>query len=300
MKKFLLLVLLTTITATSFACDICGCSSGNYFMGPFPQFRKHFVGLRYTFRTFTSHVAGSNEEFSKDFYQTTEIWGGINMSKKWQVLAFIPYSFNRQSSDEGIKRSNGISDITLLSNYKVVDTRKQDTRGNRVSQQLWVGAGVKMPTGKFAANPDDIIPDANNQPGSGSVDLVLNGMYTFHINDWGINSNLSYKINNEAKSFKFGNRFSSSAFAFHTFNYGSKATINPNVGILYDNLQANHLNKEKVEDTGGYALLGAAGAEMNFNKIAIGLNTQLPIAQNLSNHQTKTNVRGMLHITFLL
>lgn len=50
---------------------------------------------------------------------------------------------------------------------------------------------------------------------------------------------------------------------------------------------------------GGNALLAAAGLEANFSKMAIGINTPLPVKQNLSNNQTKTNVRGMLHVTFL-
>src|SRR5438309_8564790 len=121
MKKAILLFLPCFSLFQTFACDICGCSSGNYFVGPFPQFRKHFFGTRYTFRSFESHIAGDPTQFSKDFYQTVELWGGYNIGKKWQLLAFVPYNINQQTSDDGKNNSHGLGDITLLGNYKVLD-----------------------------------------------------------------------------------------------------------------------------------------------------------------------------------
>ena len=221
----------------------------------------------------------------------------MNVGKKWQIIAFVPYNINRQSSDDGIKNSDGLGDITFITNYKLLDKRTGDKHGNRISQQLWIGGGVKLPTGKFAADPNDIIPDANNQPGTGSVDILLNAMYTFHINDWGINSNINYKINRSAKNFHFGNRFNTSAFVFRSIS-AAKITFNPNVGVLYENLQANKLDNLKVQETGGNALFAAVGLETNFSKMAVGFNAQLPLSQNLSNGQTTTKVRGMVHLTF--
>ncbi len=297
MKKIVFIGILIMSVQQTFACDICGCSSGNYFIGLFPQFKKHFFGSRYTFRSFHSQVAGDATQYSKDFYQTAELWSGFNISRKWQVLAFVPYNFNRQSSDDGVKKSSGLGDITLIANYKLLDKRTGDKNGNRISQQLYIGGGVKLPTGKFAADPNEIIADANNQSGTGSVDFLLNAMYTFHVNDWGINSNMNYKINRSAKGFQFGDRFSSGAFVFHSIST-SKATFNPNAGLLYEHLQHNKLNQLKIHDTGGNALLAAAGLETNFSNIAIGFNVQLPVSQNLSNNQTTSVVRGMAHVTF--
>ena len=54
------------------------------------------------------------------------------------------------------------------------------------------------------------------------------------------------------------------------------------------------------DDTGGNALLGSAGLEINFSKVAIGFNAQLPISQNFSNQQTDIKIRGMAHVTLSL
>ena len=297
MKKVIFTTILIFCLHISFACDICGCSSGNYFVGPFPWFHKHFIGVRYTFRSFHSIVKNDVTQFSKDFYQTTEVWGGWNIGKKWQMLAFLPYNINRQASDDGVMKSSAFGDITVIANYNLLNNKTKSKSGNGVSQQLWIGAGLKLPTGKFSADPDDFIPSANNQAGTGSVDLLLNSMYSIRINNWGVSSNINYKINQDAHKYQFGNRFNASAFVFRSIA-APKATFSPNAGLLYENLQPNKLENLKVEDTGGNALFSSAGLETSFNKIAIGFNVQLPVSQHLSNDQTTARVRGMLHVTY--
>jgi hypothetical protein len=295
MKKIFLIGIAFMCAQQSFACEICGCSSGNYFIGPFPQFSKHFFGVRYSFRSFQTRLVADPTQFSNDFYQTIELWGGWNLGKKWQLLAFVPYNINHQSSDEGISNKSGLGDITLIANYNLLNKSREGR--NTISQQLWLGAGIKLPTGKFSADAGEIVPAANSQPGSGSVDFLINAMYAIHINNWGINTSLNYKINEDADDYQFGNRFSANAFVFRSIRL-DKVTLNPNVGFLFENLEANKLSKEKIEDTGGNALLAAAGLEIGFNKIAVGFNVQAPVSQNFSNDQTKTKLRGMLHCTF--
>jgi hypothetical protein len=299
MKKIVLASILFFSLQDSFACDICGCSSGNYFIGPFPLFHKYFLGTRYTFRSFKSVVANDPGQFSNDFYQTIELWGGWNIGRKWQVLAFVPYNINRQNSDDGLTKSNGLGDITFIVNYNLLNKQSKDKGGNNVNQQLWVGGGLKIPTGKFSPDPNDIIPTAGNQAGSGSLDYLLNAMYAVYIKNWGISSNVNYKINKKSDGYHFGDRFSSSAFVFRSFTNGN-TVFNPNAGLLYENLQANKLNGEKVPDSGGNALLAAAGLEIGFKKISAGFNIQLPVTQNFSNGQTTAKIRGMVHVTFTL
>ncbi len=298
MKKISFIALLFLVAFSSHACDICGCSSGNYFLGPFPQFRSHFFGTRYSFRSFESRLNADPDQYSKDFYQSVELWGGVNLGKKWQVLGFVPYNINRQTSDDGTRTATGLGDVSFILNRKILDLRNMGA-GKMVSQQLWIGGGVKLPTGKFSPDEEEIIPDANNQAGTGSLDFLLNAMYTLHVNNWGVNTNVNYKINQQAEGFRFGNRFTATGFVFHSFqNTAGTTTLNPNVGLVYESLGANETTA-KIEDTGGNTLRAAAGADVNFARLAVGVNAQVPITQNLSNGQTKTKVMGMVHVTFL-
>jgi hypothetical protein len=278
------------------ACNFCGCSSGNYFLGPTPQFNKHFFGLRYSFRSFNTVVKNDDTQFSKDFYQTAEIWGGLKIKNKFQVLAYVPYNFNHSITDDGVKTNHDFGDIILIGSYKFLDKNSLTKDTLTVQQQLWIGAGVKFPTGHFDVDTSELV-SANTQAGTGSFDFLLTSSYDITIDDWGLVSDISYKINQAASDFRFGNRFTASSIVFHSF-YLTENSFSPNIGLHYENLNPNEFAKTKIENTGGYALLGSVGLETRFDKIIIGFNAELPIIENISDEQTKINCRGMAHVSF--
>jgi len=303
MKKILVaFVLFVSVNKDLSACEICGCGVGNYYVGLLPQFKNHFIGLRYHFNKFNTRLVSDPSQYSKDFYQSVEIWSGLNVGKHFQLLAFVPFNFNHQESDEGISNLKGIGDVLLLANYKLLDINSKTGNGKNVNQQLWLGAGLKLPTGKFniEANDPDVASTANMQLGSGTVDVLLNGMYNIRVGNVGITNQANYKISGTNKDeFQFGNKFSASSFVSYGFN--SKATvISPNIGILYENTAESKLQNSKVDLTGGSLLQSVLGVELAFNKVAIGCNVQLPVAQNFAENQTKQKIKGMLHVSFAL
>ncbi|MFI5132749.1 MAG: hypothetical protein ACHQEB_00360 [Chitinophagales bacterium] len=302
MKKIIILFSIVILSFSANACEICGCGLGNYYIGIMPQFSHRFFGVRYQFSSYRTQLANDPTQFSKDFYQTVELWSGWNIGKRWQVLAFVPFNFNHQHSDEGIHTTSGSGDIAVLGNYKLLDNISKNGNNKTVSQQLWAGAGLKLPTGKFHIDPTDpdIAAAANSQIGSGSADIILNAMYNIHISKLGISANANYKINTTNKeNYKFGNRASVNSFIYYSIPAPAvKAVITPNFGLLFQHSAANELQNNKVALTGGNLLMAAPGVEISFNKITVGLNTQLPVAQNFAEGQTKLKAKGMLHITF--
>ena len=303
MRKFLIgLVLVVSVNQGSSACEICGCGVGNYYIGLLPQFRSHFIGFRYHYNKFNTRLVSDPSQYSKDFYQTAEVWSGWNIGKHIQLLAFVPFNFNHQVSDEGTTNLRGLGDAMLLANYKLFEVNSKTSNGNNINQQFWLGAGLKLPTGKFEieANDPDVASLANRQLGSGTTDILLNGMYNIRTGKIGITTQANYKVNGTNKDeFHFGNKFSASSFVSYGFN--SKATmISPNIGLLYQNTSESRLQNSKVDLTGGSLLQGALGIEFGFNKVSLGANVQLPVAQNFAEEQTKQKIKGMVHISFVL
>ena len=297
MRKIIFLSILSLSLASANACEICGCGLGNYYIGIMPHFKSKFIGMRYQFHSFRTRLTDNPSEFSKDFYQTVELWSGWNIGKRFQLLTFIPFNFNHQVSDEGTTNLSGLGDIALLLNYRVFESKK-----NKTTQQLLLGVGLKIPTGRFEIEPGD--PDvaslANTQRGSGSTDFMFNALYNVQVASWGITTNASYKFNTDNKdAYKFGNKISASSFVYYAARAG-KTGISPNAGLLFEHTEASKLDKEKIDLTGGSLLQAAAGTEFSFKKMAVGFNVQLPLTQDFAEGQTKSKVKGMVHITFAL
>jgi hypothetical protein len=300
MKKLFITLTTLMIFSLSNACEICGCGLGNFYIGILPQFTHRFVGVRYHFNSFHTRLTSDPTQFSNDFYQTIELWGGWNIGSKWQVLAFVPYSINHQVSDEGTTNLSGLGDAALLVNYNVFGKVSKTKDKKRITQELWLGAGIKLPTGKFEIDPNDqdVASIANRQLGTGSTDILFNAMYNVRISKVGINTTLNYKANTtNSADYRFGNKFAATSFVYYALPT-AHAVISPNVGLLYEHTAESELQNSKIDLTGGTLLRGSVGAEVGFSRMSVGFNVQLPVAQNFAENQTKEKVKGMVHVSF--
>jgi len=300
-KKIIFLLIVLSSFISSRACDICGCGGSNFYMGLLPYFQSKFIGIRYHYMQYHTVLANDHTQFSHNYYNTFEVWGGWNIGNKWRILGFIPYYYNKQMDDDGPSSKTGLGDITLLANYKLMHTRKTNNNNKTVEQLIWIGAGIKLPTGTFKVDVNDsttTVADINSQIGTGSTDFLLNAVYDIRINRLGINASLNYKINTTNSSdYKYGNKFTGSSIAYYRLRFGGIA-MSPNAGVMYENTQGNTLSKEKVQFTGGYIVSAIAGVEFTFNKISMGFSIQEPFSQDIAEGQTKMQFRGMGHVTF--
>jgi hypothetical protein len=301
MKKIIFIVAICFSFSGAYACSICGCGGGNFYMGLLPNFNKKFIGLRYHYAQYHTQLANDITQFSNNYYNSMEVWGGWNIGKKWQVLAFVPYYFNKQVDDDGTSYKSGLGDITLMANYQLWQ-KTSTSKGNKtIEQTFWLGGGVKLPTGSFKVNPNDpstTLADINNEIGTGSTDFLLNAIYNVRVGLFGVSSSANYKIGTTNQSnYKFGNKLSANSLAYYRFR-SHGVSILPNAGLMYEHTDVNLLNKQQVQYTGSYSVSALAGVEVSFNKIAIGVSAQVPFAQDFAAGQTKYQFRGLAHISF--
>ena len=300
-KRILLLVPVCLFFCSLRACPICGCGGGNLYVGLLPDFKYQFIGLRFHASQYHSQLVSDPSQYSTNDYSTIELWGGLRLGKKFQLLAFIPYYMNKQVDDDGTTYTNGLGDITVMGQYQVFKSTGHSSSRNSLNQQLWMGGGIKLPTGPFNANMLDsntTVADINAQIGTGSVDFLVNGMYGLTIRNFGLNLSASYKINTvNAQHYKYGNKFQSNLIASYHLGSGLTTTT-PNIGLGYENVAINKLGAKSVQYTGSQILTAIAGVEIDFGKVGIGINGQLPLAQNFAEGQTRMRFNGMMHLTY--
>lgn len=303
MKKTIIIFFAAMFATKAFACDICGCGVGSYYIGILPEFKKRFIGFRYQHKGLYTHVApdGSYTYLtSKETYQTLELWGAVNLGKKFRIMGFVPINFNERKNATEHNNKNGLGDIAIVGYYNVLNHNSQLGK-NRLVQQLWVGAGIKLPTGKYDPNDKNITQNAQNtfQLGTGSVDFTFNGMYDIRLQDVGINLNASYKINTENEySYQYGNKFTLNSLVYYKIKVNPSITVAPNAGILYEHAADDWKdNNIKVDESGGYSTMALFGAECSFKNMGLGGNFQTPLAQNLAHGHIEAKNRFMLHVS---
>ena len=303
-KRFALIILLMITTYIVRACDICGCGVGSYYIGILPDFKKRFLGLRYQYKTLRSHLGpgGTTSYLTTDeTYQTTELWGGWNIGKKFRVLGFVPVNFNSRENQGATMNRSGIGDIAVTGYYQLLNSRHTTSHDKLLIQSLWVGAGIKVPTGKYEPTEHEENENTPNnfQLGTASTDFSFHLMYDLRLMDFGVN--LGYKMNTSNQyDYRYGNKFSSNLLAYYKFRLNEKVTVSPNTGILYETaVKDKENNKYIIDQSGGYSLMGTVGVEATFGRVSIGGNFQPVISQHLANMQIHAGNRGLAHVTYL-
>ncbi len=283
------------------ACDICGCGVGNYYFGVMPQFHKNFVGIRYRFSSFRSHIGMSEALATQEYFQTTELWGRYYIRPRLQMIAFLPYSFNRQVESNQTRYLQGLNDMMLMVNYNLLKT-PEDTIPRLFKHNLLVGAGTKLPTGKhtYSEANQQQVANPNFQLGTGSLDFLLNLAYTVRYKRLGLNADLTCKINTANKDqYRFGNRVTSNIALFYVQKI-KKVGIMPHAGVYIENSLQDFSKSDFVIDTGGYFVAQTWGIELYYKRFALGGNYQVPLKQDLANGHIQAHSRGLVHVSFML
>lgn len=302
-KVGITLILLISSAISSHACDICGCGVGSYYLGILPEYNKRFIGLRYQHKTLQTHLGPQGERTplaTDEVYQSTEVWGGWNIGSQFRVLGFVPYNFNKRESQASAGSKNGLGDIAFMGYYNLVNSMTVLSERMLV-QSLWVGGGIKVPTGKYEPSERLAIQESPNnfQLGTASTDFTLNAAYDIRYQDLGLNANVNYKMNTANKyNYRYGNKFTSNLLAYYKIRVAKKVTIAPNTGLLFETADLDIEDKKfEIESSGGYSLSAVAGFELGMDGLSFGANYQNVISQELAGGRAKAGNRLMIHMS---
>jgi len=294
MKKNLFFIIFL-LSSYANACDICGCGASSYYLGIMPQYHQNFLGIRYRYQSYDSHI---NSTFfrSQEVFQSSELWGRFYLSHRWQVVGILPYQFNRQKTQTGVKNLSGIGDAVILTNYQVFSYADSVWK-----HQIWVGTGVKAATGKHSYSQTDAntVANPNFQLGTGSWDWLNQFNYTLRYKNWGWSNDISYKINTKnSEGYQFGNRLTIQTSIF-VVQQLKAAAIMPYGGFFGDFSEIDQKNGVNVANTGGQAFFGQIGFDFFYKKITFGSSLQSPIIQNLGQGEILANPRFTFNLAYL-
>ncbi len=274
------------------ACDICGCGVSNYNPYLFPHLSKAYVGLSYYYRQY--HTTAADGSINKEFYNSLLLTGQFTIGKRLQLVGMVPYQFNHLSAINGTKHLNGVGDITLVANYQVWERKSKGQR-----HTLTGGLGVKLPTGKYTPVTITEKEQQNFQIGTGSVDYLLNAAYRFSVKNWVFAGTSNYKYNTaNSDDFRYGDVWTNGVTAIYRNDF-------ENISLLpYLSFTGEHYmkdaNKHILQDhSGGNVFLAGAGLDVNTRKIAVGMNCQVPVSQNISKGEILAKPRISAHFSFI-
>lgn len=280
-------------------CDLCGC-----YMGLDPNFDLNQVGVRFTsYKFFTemhSSSSGSQSQnepqldhgghdgtASTEYYNDLEFYLRYYISPKFRLFFSIPFS----SNDINGKKLNGTGDAKLISQYQVYAT--SITGKTNFWQRIFLGGGVKLPTGVYNKSIVYGELDPHIQPGTGSFDFIMNGLYISKLEKTGLGwrNDIFYTINTtNSNGYRFANRFNlTSTFTFDIIS--NEWTFLPHAGVYLEATGSDTQDGKDVPDTGGNAFFGAGGLDIYYNEFSFDFNIKFVLNDDLNGDQPENDYR---------
>ena len=276
-------------------CDACGCSAGNGSSGFETLLQSQFIGIKY----FAQHYKAKENAFVNhanfnQYFNTMMIWTRIPITEKIEVYGSLPYHFHSRETNFGKQKIDGIGDASIMGIYQIWS--KQTEKMN--SHQLNIGAGVKIPLGKF----DEESASGTNpsfQLGTGSWDFLMAANYRFQSGNSTIMLGADYTLKGEnEKKYEFGDQFNYSALYNYYFIQKENFILSAKTGVQGEIYQDNKQFQEVLPRTSGDALYGKLGFELGYKKWSLGSELMLPVVSNLGSGDIEAKSRFSVFLNF--
>ena len=260
----------------------CCCNSGSSNYSVLPNIDNHIVGVRYSYSSFDATVypvmnmVMSGEQMSMmgpgqaavERMNTVELFGRFKLPYRFQLSVFLPVHILSESYSGGFNRTAGLGDASALLQYSVFNPLK--CNGKPVKHQLRFGFGVKAPTGHFSLGTDGTATTTDLEMGTGSVDFLMNAVYTLTYKKFGFNVISAYKkdlVNRQ--QLRFGDKVSEGLNAFYIVGPFKGFSLTPTAGINYNHVFYNVYQKQVLDYTGGDYVSASAGVDFFYKHFVL-------------------------------
>lgn len=307
MKKIVLTILCLSLHYVLMAC---GCDMLITYQGIMPSDYNGMIGLNMRQRYFKgaamSHIHANGKEHlhgqMNQVLTNYEINYRLFITKRLLLSGTIPIADYKLSSSKAAApvRKIGMSDPILLLKYELISPSQN--KENKIKQRLLFGIGVKLPLGAHYSVFVNNLPQDENllqlQLGTGSIDYIANASYQLRKNNFGLQSDISFKLNSSNKyGYRKGNQWN-----FQTNGFYQKRLVN-SVLMLYVGTALENTNDDKILNTnlnnsGGTNLFASLGFDFYIKKTTLFFNYQHLVKQELNGFQMKNNLKFTLGINY--
>jgi hypothetical protein len=281
-------------------CDMCGC-----YFGIEPNYANSSIGIRYSYFKFVNepHIAEANPNLDHEtdptqteteIYSKVELVAKYNISPKFRLSLTVPYKFN----DINGKSIKDFGDILLMGQYLLYTTELSLKNESRYRHRVYLGAGIKAPTGAYNKQLTFGVTEPHFQPGTGAFDFLVSGTYFAKYKDFGFNADMSYSMATTNKNeYRFANRFNTSASLFYQLAVGETGVM-PHAGIYLESAPRDKQNNIEVEGSGGSVTFLTGGADVYFSEFSVNLVYQYPINDKLYGDQAGNKFRVIAGLNY--
>lgn len=284
-------ILLLSFSSELHACDVCGGGASLQ-----TRFNQNYLGFSWRYRYFsgnTGHFHGlpgvdaGNQNIDQNFH-VAELNARLFPWKWLQVRAWLPMAFNNASEGESEYSYGGLGDAQVLAQYRILNL---DTEGGN-QHQMFLGAGLKAPSGTNNISVQGLLWEPHYQPGTGSWDFPFAASYYFRSDgSWSMVAEAQYRLNGQnSRNYKYGDVFTLDASAFRKLG-GSKVNFFPSLGLKFKYSQPDFWFENQMTNTGGAMVLSTAGLDLWWQKFNAGFSLQVPIWQNWQGEQPYLQVK---------
>ena len=294
--RYLLFVCTLFMVLHSRACDVCGGVSSNASIGLFANTRFHIIGFQSGFRSFDTYL--HEIKHSREQMFSTDFRFRIQLHRRIQLLGIAPYQIAIQQTDFGSNKVHGLGDISLMSNFIVLN--KRDTNG--LSRHfLSLAVGLKSASGK---NTIDTDPLKNIYPGTGSWDLLLLTNYTHQFDrKWGWQNEASVSIKGKDRyGYSFGNSYQLTSQAVVNLPLSRYRLISA-IGFNGEYHEASKLEGARTlipNLNKGFVCSARGAINLMGNSWLLSAYLQQPIVQNFNEGLTKQRLSCGISINYLI